>query len=56
MGYRGAASLEVTPGGRLIDSPDFPSDWKASAIEGISLLDARRKEEGIDGHSSRPQL
>lgn len=44
----GAASLEVTPGKRLIDAPDFPEDWKAFAMGGITFLDALREEKAID--------
>ena len=29
----GAASLEVAPGVRLIDSPDFPAEWREFAAE-----------------------
>lgn len=44
----GAASLEVAPGQRLIDSPDFPEEWKPFAMGGITFLDALRDETGID--------
>lgn len=44
----GAASLEVTPGKRLIDTPDFPEDWKVFAMGGITFLDALREETSID--------
>lgn len=44
----GAASLELEPGKRLIDAPDFPSDWKPAAMQGIVFLDALRREERID--------
>lgn len=44
----GAASLEVAPGKRLIDSPDFPKEWKAFAMGGIAFLDALRQEKGVD--------
>lgn len=44
----GAASLEVSPGQRVIDSPDFPDDWKPAALGGIAFLDALRKEDAID--------
>lgn len=44
----GAASLEVAPGKRLIDTPDFPEDWKVFAMGGIAFLDALREEKSID--------
>lgn len=44
----GAASLEVAPGVRLIDSPDFPAEWRAFAMGGIAFLDALRSVEDID--------
>lgn len=44
----GAASLEVAPGVRLIDTPDFPEEWKVFAQGGIAFLEALRGETGID--------
>lgn len=44
----GAASLEVAPGKRVIDTPDFPEGWKAIAQGGIVFLDDLRKEQAID--------
>lgn len=44
----GAASLEVAPGVRLIDSPDFPAEWREFAMGGIAFLDALRSVEDID--------
>ena len=44
----GAASLEVAPGKRLIDSPDFPEEWRVFAMGGIAFLDALRDETAID--------
>lgn len=44
----GAASLEVAPGKRLIDTPDFPEEWKVFARGGIAFLDALRHEREID--------
>ncbi len=44
----GAASLEVAPGKRVIDTPDFPEAWKAIAQGGIVFLDDLRKEQAID--------
>lgn len=44
----GAASLEVAPGVRLIDTPEFPEEWKAFAQGGIVFLDALGQETDID--------
>jgi putative NADH-flavin reductase len=44
----GAASLEVAPGQRLIDSPDFPEEWKIPAMGGVTFLKDLRNEKAID--------
>lgn len=44
----GAASLEVAPGVRLIDTPEFPEDWKVFAQGGIAFLDALKAETAVD--------
>ncbi|WP_231958123.1 NAD(P)-dependent oxidoreductase [Novosphingobium resinovorum] len=44
----GAASLEVTPGKRLIDTPDFPEEWKTFAMGGITFLNALRQVDDVD--------
>ncbi|MDB5422435.1 MAG: NAD(P)-dependent oxidoreductase [Brevundimonas sp.] len=44
----GAASLEVAPGVRLIDTPEFPDAWKGMAQGGITFLDALKAETEID--------
>lgn len=44
----GAASLEVSPGLRLIDTPEFPEEWKPFASGGIRFLDEIRAETVID--------
>lgn len=44
----GAASLEVAPGVHLIDTPEFPKEWKDFAMGGIAFLDSIRKEVAID--------
>lgn len=35
----GAGSLEVAPGQRLVDQPDFPAAYKAEASKGADFLD-----------------
>ena len=44
----GASSLEVAPGVRLIDTPEFPEEWKVFAQGGIAFLNDLRSETGID--------
>lgn len=44
----GAASLEVAPGVRLIDGPDFPEEWKPFAMGGITFLDVLRQTDDVD--------
>jgi uncharacterized protein len=39
----GAGSLEVAPGKRLIDTPEFPAAYKAEASKGGEFLDLLRK-------------
>ncbi|MDQ7778018.1 MAG: NAD(P)-dependent oxidoreductase [Paracoccus aminovorans] len=44
----GAGSLEVAPGQRLLDSPDFPAAYKPEATAGAAFLDLLRGVEDID--------
>jgi uncharacterized protein len=44
----GAGSLEVAPGVRLIDAPNFPEAYKAEATAGAAFLDLLRGETGLD--------
>lgn len=44
----GAASLEIAPGVRLIDPPDFPAEWRDFAMGGIAFLDALRPVQDVD--------
>ena len=39
----GAGSLEVKPGVQLVDTPDFPAEWKAIALAHREALDVYRK-------------
>ncbi len=49
----GAGSLEVAPGVRLIDTPEFPAAYKAEAAAGAAFLDLLRKEASSTGPSCR---
>lgn len=44
----GAASLEVAPGQRLMDAPDFPPAWREVAIAHQDALDVLKQEREID--------
>jgi uncharacterized protein len=44
----GAASLEVAPGVKLIDTPQFPAAYKVEATKGGEFLDLLHKENELD--------
>lgn len=44
----GAGSLEVSPGLQLIDTPEFPAAYKASAAGAREALNLLRREETLD--------
>jgi len=44
----GAGSLEVAPGVKLIDTPEFPAIYKEEAAKGAAFLDILRKETVLD--------
>jgi putative NADH-flavin reductase len=44
----GAGTLEVAPGQRLVDQPDFPAAWKAGALKTAAFLDLLRGELELD--------
>jgi putative NADH-flavin reductase len=44
----GAGSLEVAPGKRLIDQPDFPVEYKPEALAGAVFLELLRREHTLD--------
>ena len=44
----GAGTLEVAPGQRLVDEPDFPAEWKAGALRTAAFLDQLRAETDLD--------
>ncbi|MBO9379478.1 NAD(P)H-binding protein [Sphingomonas histidinilytica] len=52
----GAGSLEVKPGIRLIDTPDFPEAYKAEAGGGAAFLDLLRQEQDLDWTFLSPSL
>jgi putative NADH-flavin reductase len=44
----GAGSLEVAPGVKLIDTPEFPAIYKAEATAGNVFLDLLKQEKQLD--------
>jgi len=44
----GAASLEVAPGKKLIDQPNFPKEYESEARAGIAFLDYLRGVDDLD--------
>ncbi|HEY1777981.1 MAG TPA: NAD(P)H-binding protein [Solirubrobacteraceae bacterium] len=44
----GAGSLEVSPGLRLIDTPEFPEEYKAESAQGVEALAVYRGVDDLD--------
>jgi len=44
----GAGSLEVSPGVQLVDTPDFPEPWKATALGAREALNLLRRERELN--------
>ena len=44
----GAGGLEVFPGARVVDQPDFPPMWKKNALAQINALELYRKVDDLD--------
>ena len=44
----GAGSLEVAPGTRLIDTPEFPEEYKTEASQGAEALELFRGVDDLD--------
>jgi putative NADH-flavin reductase len=44
----GASSLEVAPGVRLFDTPDFPEAYKAEAAQAVAALEIYREVDDLD--------
>ena len=44
----GAGSLEIAPGKQLVDTPDFPKEYKEGAKAARDYLDMLRKEKDLD--------
>jgi putative NADH-flavin reductase len=44
----GAGSLEVAPGVQLVDTPEFPAEWKPTALAAREFLNLLRTEKTLD--------
>ncbi len=44
----GAGSLEVAPGVQVVDTPNFPAEWKATALAARDFLHVLRGEKNLD--------
>ncbi|HEY9003124.1 MAG TPA: NAD(P)-dependent oxidoreductase [Mucilaginibacter sp.] len=44
----GAGSLEIAPGVQLVDSPQFPAEWKTGASAARDYLNIIKKENDLD--------
>ena len=44
----GAGSLEIAPGVQLVDSPQFPAEWKTGATAARDYLNIIKKEKDLD--------
>ncbi|WP_234734034.1 NAD(P)-dependent oxidoreductase [Tellurirhabdus bombi] len=44
----GAGSLEAAPGVQLVDTPQFPAEWKAGATAARDYLNVLKQEEDLD--------
>lgn len=52
----GAGSLEVAPGVQLIDTPEFPQQWKATAEGARDALNLLRDEPDLDWTMLSPSM
>ncbi|MBS1525126.1 MAG: NAD(P)-dependent oxidoreductase [Bacteroidetes bacterium] len=44
----GAGSLEIKPGVQLVDTPEFPAEWKNGAMAAREYLNIIKQENGLD--------
>lgn len=52
----GAGSLEVAPGLQLVDTPQFPAEWKQGALAARDLLTRLRGETTLDWSFVSPPI
>ena len=44
----GAGSLEIEPGKQLVDTPEFPAEWKEGALAARDFLNVLKNENELD--------
>jgi len=44
----GAGSLEIAPGKQLVDTPEFPAEWKSGALAARDYLNMLKRNEELD--------
>lgn len=44
----GAGSLEASPGLQIVDTPNFPAEWKQGALAARDMLNLLRKESALE--------
>jgi uncharacterized protein len=44
----GAGSLEIAPGKQLVDTPEFPAEWKSGALAARDYLNIIKEETELD--------
>lgn len=52
----GAGSLEIAPGVQLVDTPDFPAEWKQGALAARDGLTALHREAALDWRFVSPPV
>lgn len=52
----GVGSLEIAPGVQLVDTPDFPAEWKQGALAARDGLTALRREAALDWRFVSPPV
>jgi putative NADH-flavin reductase len=52
----GAGSLEVAPGKALVDTPDFPAEYKVESLAGRDFLNALRGESALEWTFLSPSM
>jgi uncharacterized protein len=52
----GAGSLEIQPGKQLVDTPDFPQEYKDGALGAREALNILKKEDALDWSFVSPSV
>ncbi len=52
----GAGSLEVAPSVRLVDTPEFPDEYKPEASVGVKFLERLKQETELDWTFLSPSI